>query len=71
MSALCQKRIFAVLPLCAYLQCCRSRSTKTGHLRKNEPHPVRVFASIGKFFDHSRVDRSLSVREAKKVGIGH
>ena len=38
---------------------------------KNESHPMGPLPSLGKLLNHSRVDRSLSLREADEIGVPH
>ena len=40
---------------------------ETGHLRKDEPHPVCLFSSAREFLDDPRIDRGLRVHETLEV----
>ena len=43
-------------------------STKANKLRKNEPHPMSLFAPMGKLVDNLTKNLVLSVQEANEVG---
>jgi hypothetical protein len=42
---------------------------QTRQLRKDEPHPVRLLASIDQLFNDLTIDLNLGVYEANEIGV--
>lgn len=44
---------------------------QTGQLRKDEPHPVALLASVGQLFDDLAIDFVLGIREVNEISLNH